>query len=45
MKLANRHGWTAYGLALAIIVLDQLSKHWILFVHDQIGRASCRERV
>ncbi len=40
MKLANRHGWTAYGLALAIIVLDQLSKHWILFVYDLPTRVS-----
>ena len=40
MKLANRHGWTAYGLALAIIVLDQLSKHWILFAYDLPSRIS-----
>jgi signal peptidase II len=40
LKLANRHGWTAYGLALAIIVLDQLSKHWILFVYDLPSRIS-----
>ncbi|MDP1617766.1 signal peptidase II [Phenylobacterium sp.] len=40
MKLANRNGWTAYGLALAIIVLDQLSKHWILFVYDLPSRIS-----
>jgi signal peptidase II len=36
----NRHGWTAYGLALAVIVLDQLSKHWILFVYDLPTRVS-----
>ncbi|OYW95352.1 MAG: signal peptidase II [Caulobacterales bacterium 32-67-6] len=36
----NRHGWTAYGLALAVIVLDQLSKHWILFVYDLPARIS-----
>ncbi|MDP1640955.1 MAG: signal peptidase II [Phenylobacterium sp.] len=38
--LINRHGWTAYGLALAVIVLDQLSKHWILFVYDLPTRVS-----
>ena len=38
--LINRHGWTAYGLALAVIVLDQLSKHWILFVYDLPARVS-----
>lgn len=39
-SLVNRHGWTAYGLALAVIVLDQLSKHWILFVYDLPARIS-----
>ena len=28
MKLATRQGWTAYAIALAVIVLDQLSKYW-----------------
>ena len=39
-SLINRHGWTAYGLALSIIVLDQLTKHWILFVYDLPARIS-----
>ncbi|MDO8901415.1 MAG: signal peptidase II [Phenylobacterium sp.] len=38
--LINRHGWTAYGLALTVIVLDQMSKHWILFVYDLPARIS-----
>jgi len=38
--LINRLGWTAYGLALTVIVLDQLSKHWILFVYDLPARIS-----
>ncbi len=40
MKLATRQGWTAYAIALAVIVLDQLSKHWILYVYDLPGRLS-----
>ena len=28
----TRQGRAAYGLATAIIVLDQLSKHWILAI-------------
>ena len=39
-SLINRHGWTAYGLALSIIILDQLTKHWILFVYDLPARIS-----
>lgn len=39
-SLINRHGWTAYGLALSVIVLDQLSKHWILFIYDLPARIS-----
>ncbi len=39
-SLINRHGWTAYGLALGVIVLDQLSKHWILFIYDLPARIS-----
>jgi signal peptidase II len=38
--LINRLGWTAYSLALTVIVLDQLSKHWILFVYDLPARIS-----
>ena len=40
MKLATRQGWTAYAIALAVIVLDQLSKYWILYVYDLPGRLS-----
>ena len=32
MMKVTRPGWTAYGLAATIIVLDQLSKYWILAV-------------
>ena len=39
-SLINRHGWTAYGLALTVIVLDQLIKHWILFIYDLPTRIS-----
>lgn len=28
----TKNGWTAYAIALAVIVLDQLSKYWILGV-------------
>jgi signal peptidase II len=28
----TKYGWTAYLLALAILVLDQVSKHWIVSV-------------
>ena len=28
----TRQGWIAYGLAAAVIVLDQLSKYWILAI-------------
>lgn len=40
MSLVNRNGWTAYALALAILVVDQLSKHWILFVFNLPARLS-----
>ena len=40
MKLATRQGWTAYAIALAVIVLDQLSMYWILYVYDLPGRLS-----
>ena len=32
MTKVTRAGWTAYGLAMAVIVLDQLTKYWILAV-------------
>jgi signal peptidase II len=28
----TKNGWTAYAIALAVIILDQLSKYWILGV-------------
>jgi signal peptidase II len=28
----TKNGWTAYGLAATVIVLDQLTKYWILSV-------------
>jgi signal peptidase II len=32
MIRVGRLGWTAYAIAAVVIVLDQLSKHWILAV-------------
>lgn len=32
MIKVTRPGWTAYGLAMTVIVLDQLTKYWILAV-------------
>jgi signal peptidase II len=40
MKGVTRLGLGAYGLALLTIVLDQVSKHWILNVFDLPSRAS-----
>ncbi|HKP78046.1 MAG TPA: signal peptidase II [Phenylobacterium sp.] len=28
----TKNGWTAYAIALAVVVLDQLSKYWVLAV-------------
>ena len=30
MRAISRLGWLAYGLALAVVILDQLSKYWII---------------
>ncbi|MDO9431888.1 MAG: signal peptidase II [Phenylobacterium sp.] len=40
MKAVTKLGWTAYALALFVIIADQLSKHWILFVYDLPARFS-----
>jgi signal peptidase II len=32
MTQVSKLGWTAYGLAAIVVVLDQLSKYWILSV-------------
>lgn len=40
MKSVTKLGWTAYALALFVIIADQLSKHWILFVYDLPSRFS-----
>ena len=40
MKSVTKLGWTAYALAAFVIVADQLSKHWILFVYDLPARFS-----
>jgi signal peptidase II len=40
MKAVTKLGWTAYALALVVIIADQLSKHWILFVYDLPSRFS-----
>ncbi len=36
----SRYGWMAYGLAAVVIVLDQLSKFWILQVYDLPAKGS-----
>jgi signal peptidase II len=40
MKGVSKLGLTAYALALVVLVLDQLSKHWVLFVYDLPSRVS-----
>jgi signal peptidase II len=40
LKSITKLGWTAYALAAFVIVADQLSKHWILFVYDLPARFS-----
>jgi len=40
LKAISKLGWTAYGLAALIILVDQLSKYWILYVHDLPSRFS-----
>ena len=40
MKSVTKLGWTAYALAAFVIVADQLSNHWILFVYDLPSRFS-----
>lgn len=36
MSRVTRHGWAAYGLALLLIVLDQLTKVWALTLPEQV---------
>lgn len=40
MRKISKPGLTAYVVAALVIVLDQLSKHWILFVYDLPSRVS-----
>lgn len=40
MKAISKLGWSAYALAAFVIVADQLSKHWVLFVYDLPSRFS-----
>lgn len=40
VKGVGRLGWIAYGLAAALIVLDQLSKYWIVYVFELPARLS-----
>ena len=40
LKSISKLGWAAYGLAAFVIIADQLSKHWILFVYDLPSRFS-----
>ncbi|MCR5874310.1 signal peptidase II [Phenylobacterium sp. J426] len=36
MSRITRHGWAAYGLALVLIVLDQITKLWALTLPEQV---------
>lgn len=40
MKSISKLGWAAYGLAALVIVADQISKYWILYVYDLPARFS-----
>ena len=40
MKAISKLGWTAYGLAALVILIDQVSKYWILYVYDLPARIS-----
>jgi len=40
LKAVSKIGWAAYGLAVLVIALDQLSKYWILYVYDLPSRFS-----
>src|SRR5690606_34758691 len=40
LRKISKPGLTAYVVAALVIVLDQLSKHWILFVYDLPSRVS-----
>lgn len=39
-KGVGRLGWTAYGLAAAVIALDQAVKYWIVYVYELPSRLS-----
>ena len=40
LKSISKLGWAAYGLAAFVILADQLSKYWILYVYDLPTRLS-----
>jgi len=40
LKSISKLGWTAYGLAAFVILADQISKYWILYVYDLPARFS-----
>lgn len=40
MKAISKLGGAAYGLAALVILLDQLAKHWILYVYDLPAKVS-----
>ena len=40
LKSISKLGWAAYGLAAFVILADQLSKYWILYVYDLPARFS-----
>jgi signal peptidase II len=40
LKAVSKIGWAAYALAVLVIVVDQISKYWILYVYDLPSRFS-----
>lgn len=38
LKAVSKIGWAAYALAAFVIVADQISKYWILYVYDLPSR-------
>jgi signal peptidase II len=36
MSRVTRHGWAAYGLALLIVIVDQLTKLWALTLPEHV---------
>ena len=36
MSRVSRHGWAAYGLAVVLVILDQLTKLWALTLPEHV---------